>query len=156
MARRRSAEKRKLIPDVRYNDVVVTQFINNMMVGGKRSLAQRLFYTALDRVQDRTGQEGIEVFRTAIKNAQPGLEVKSRRIGGATYQVPIEIKPQRRMQLAMRWLIGFSRSRPDKSFADKLASELIAAGKNEGPTIKKREDTHRMAEANRAFAHCRW
>jgi len=156
MARRRSAEKRKLIPDVRYNDVVVTQFINNMMVGGKRSLSQRLFYTALDRIQERTGQEGIEVFRNAIKNAQPGLEVKSRRIGGATYQVPIEIKPQRRMQLAMRWLINFSRSRPDKSFADKLASELIAANKNEGPTIKKREDTHRMAEANRAFAHCRW
>ncbi|HKK71339.1 MAG TPA: 30S ribosomal protein S7 [Candidatus Krumholzibacteria bacterium] len=156
MARRRRAEKRKLTPDVRYNDVVITQFINNMMSRGKRSLAEGLFYTALDRVKDRTGQEGVEVFRNALRNAQPALEVKSRRIGGATYQVPIEIKPQRRMQLAMRWLISFSRSRPDKSFADKLASELIAAGKNEGPTIKKREDTHRMAEANRAFAHCRW
>ena len=156
MARRRRAEKRKLTPDVRYNDVVVTQFINNMMTRGKRSLAESLFYSALDRIRDRTGQEGIEVFRNALKNAQPALEVKSRRIGGATYQVPIEIKPQRRMQLAMRWLISFARSRPDKSFSDKLASELIAASKMEGPSIKKREDTHRMAEANRAFAHCRW
>ncbi len=156
MARRRRAEKRKLNPDVRYNDVVVTQFINYMMKRGKRSLAERLFYTALDRVKERTGQEGVEVFRNALKNVQPGLEVKSRRIGGATYQVPIEVKPNRRMQLAMRWLIGFSRSRPDKSFADKLASELIAASKNEGPSVKKRDDTHRMAEANRAFAHCRW
>ena len=156
MARRRRAEKRELTPDVRYQDTIVTQFINNMMTRGKRSLAERLFYNALDRIEERTGLEGIAVFRDALKNAQPALEVKSRRIGGATYQVPIEIKPQRRMQLAQRWLISYSRSRPDKSFADKLASELIAAGKNEGPTIKKREDTHRMAEANRAFAHCRW
>ena len=156
MARRRRAEKRKLTPDVRYNDVVVTQFINYMMMRGKRSLAERLFYNALDKIKDRTGQEGVEVFRNAVKNVQPALEVKSRRIGGATYQVPIDIKPNRRMQLAMRWLIGFSRSRPDKSFADKLASELIAASKNEGPSVKKREDTHRMAEANRAFAHCRF
>jgi len=156
MARRRRAEKRKLIPDVRYNDVVVTQFINYMMRRGKRTLAEGLFYDALDRIKDRTGQEGVEVFRTALRNVQPALEVKSRRIGGATYQVPIEIKPQRRMQLAMRWLIGFASSRPDKSMVEKLASELIAASKNEGASIKKREDTHRMAEANRAFAHCRW
>jgi small subunit ribosomal protein S7 len=156
MARRRRAEKRKLNPDVRYNDVVVTQFINYMMMRGKRSLSERLFYTALDRVNELTGEEGIEVFRNALKNVQPALEVKSRRIGGATYQVPIEIKPNRRMQLAMRWLIGFSRNRADKSFADKLASELIAASKGEGPSAKKRDDTHRMAEANRAFAHCRW
>ena len=156
MARRRRAEKRKLIPDVRYNDVVVTQFINYMMRRGKRTLAEGLFYDALDRIKDRTGQEGVEVFRTALRNVQPALEVKSRRIGGATYQVPIEIKPQRRMQLAMRWLIGFASSRPDKSMVEKLASELIAASKNEGASIKKREDTHRMAEANRAFAHYRW
>jgi small subunit ribosomal protein S7 len=156
MARRRRAEKRKLIPDVRYNDVVVTQFINYMMRRGKRTLAEGLFYQALDRIKDRTGQEGIEVFRTALRNVQPALEVKSRRIGGATYQVPIEIKPQRRMQLAMRWLIGFASGRPDKSMVEKLASEMIAASKNEGASIKKREDTHRMAEANRAFAHCRW
>jgi small subunit ribosomal protein S7 len=156
MARRRRAEKRKLTPDVRYNDVVVTQFINYMMMRGKRSLSERLFYNALDTITDRTGQDGIEVFRAAIRNVQPALEVKSRRIGGATYQVPIDIKPNRRMQLAMRWLISFSRSRPDKSFADKLASELMAASKMEGPSVKKREDTHRMAEANRAFAHCRF
>ena len=156
MARRRRAEKRKLNPDVRYNDVIVTQFINYMMSGGKRTLSERLFYDALDKITDRSGQDGIEVFRAAIKNVQPGLEVKSRRIGGATYQVPIEIKSNRRMALAMRWLISFARSRPDKSYSDKLASELLAASKNEGPAVKKREDTHRMADANRAVAHCRW
>jgi len=134
----------------------VTQFINNVMKEGKRTLAERMFYQSLDLIQDRTGQDGIEIFRNAIRNVQPNLEVKSRRIGGATYQVPIEIKPSRRMQLAMRWLISYSRSRNDKSFPEKLASELIAAAKNEGSAIKKREDTHRMAEANRAFAHCRW
>jgi small subunit ribosomal protein S7 len=156
MARRRAAEKRKPNPDYRFNDIVVAQFINYTMREGKRTLAESMFYKALDIIRERTGQEGIEVFRSALRNVQPGLEVKSRRIGGATYQVPIEIKPARRMQLAMRWLIGYARSRPDKSFAEKLASELIAASKNEGPSIKKREDTHRMAEANRAFAHCRW
>jgi small subunit ribosomal protein S7 len=156
MARRRRAEKRVPTPDVRYNDVLVAQFINYMMLRGKRTLSEKLFYSALDQIQDRTGEEGIEVFRAAIRNAQPGIEVKSRRIGGATYQVPVEVKPARRMQLAMRWLIGFARSRPDKSFSEKLASELIAASKGEGATVKKREDTHRMAEANRAFAHCRW
>jgi small subunit ribosomal protein S7 len=156
MARRRRAEKRELTPDVRYNDVLVTQFINYMMVRGKRTLSEKLFYDALDLIQDRTGEDGIEVFRSAIRNAQPGIEVKSRRIGGATYQVPVDVKPQRRMQLAMRWLIGYARSRQDKSFAEKLASELLAASRNEGATVKKREDTHRMAEANRAFAHCRW
>ena len=156
MARRRAAEKRKLLPDYRYNDVVVTRFINYLMKQGKRTLAERMFYQALDQVKDRTGQEGIEVFRTALRNVQPALEVKSRRIGGATYQVPIEIKSDRRLMLGMRWLIGYSRDRNENSFPDRLASELIAASKNEGPSIKKREDTHRMAEANRAFAHCRW
>ena len=156
MARRRAAEKRKRLPDYKHNDIVVTQFVNYLMYRGKRTLAERMFYQALDLVQERTGQEGIETFRQALRNVQPNLEVKSRRIGGATYQVPIEIKPARRTQLAMRWLIGFARSRPDQSFSEKLASELIAASKNEGPSIKKRDDTHRMAEANRAFAHCRW
>jgi small subunit ribosomal protein S7 len=156
MARRRAAERRKRYPDYKHNDVVVTQFINYVMARGKRTLSERMFYDALDLIKERTGQEGIEVFRTALRNIQPNLEVKSRRIGGATYQVPIEIKPARRMQLAMRWLIGYARSRPDHSFSEKLASELIAASKNEGPSIKKRDDTHRMAEANRAFAHCRW
>jgi small subunit ribosomal protein S7 len=156
MARRRAAEKRKLLPDYRYNDVVVTRFINYLMKQGKRTLAERMFYQALDQVKDRTGQEGIEVFRSALRNVQPALEVKSRRIGGATYQVPIEIKSERRLMLGMRWLIGYSRDRNENSFPERLASELIAASKNEGPSIKKREDTHRMAEANRAFAHCRW
>jgi len=156
MARRRAAEKRKLNPDYRYGDVIVTQFVNYIMRDGKRTLAERMFYQALDKVQDRTGQEGIEIFRTALRNVQPNLEVKSRRIGGATYQVPVEIKPQRRVQLGMRWLIDFARNRSEKSFSEKLAAELMAAAKNEGPSIKKREDTHRMAEANRAFAHCRW
>jgi len=156
MARRRAAEKRKLNPDYRYGDVIVTQFVNYIMRDGKRTLAERMFYQALDKVQDRTGQEGIEIFRTALRNVQPNLEVKSRRIGGATYQVPVEIKPQRRMQLGMRWLIDFARNRSEKSFSEKLAADLMAAAKNEGPSIKKREDTHRMAEANRAFAHCRW
>jgi small subunit ribosomal protein S7 len=156
MARRRRAEKRELTPDVRYNDVLVTQFINYMMLRGKRTLSEKLFYSALDMIQERTGEDGIEVFRSAIRNAQPGIEVKSRRVGGATYQVPIDVTPARRLQLAMRGLIGFSRSRPDKSFAEKLAGELLAASRNEGATVKKREDTHRMAEANRAFAHCRW
>ena len=156
MARRRRAEQRRLNPDYRYGDIVVTQFINNVMRAGKRTLAERMFYQSLDIIEDRTGQEGIEVFRAALRNVQPNLEVKSRRIGGATYQVPIEIKPKRRLQLGMRWLIGFSRQRNDKSFPEKMASEFIAASKNEGPSIKKREDTHRMAEANRAFAHCRW
>jgi small subunit ribosomal protein S7 len=156
MARRRSAEKRKLVPDYRHNDVAVAQFIGYVLHTGKRTLAERMFYDSLDLIKERTGQEGIEVFRTAIRNVQPALEVKSRRIGGATYQVPVEIKPARRLSMAMRWLILYARSRPDRSFAERLASELIAASKNEGPSIKKREDTHRMAEANRAFAHCRW
>ena len=156
MARRRAAEKRKLNPDYRYNDVVITQFINNIMRRGKRSLAERMFYDSLDQISERSGQDGVEVFRAAIRNVQPGLEVKSRRIGGATYQVPVEIKPSRRMQLAMRWLISYARQRNEQSFPEKLAAELFAASKNEGPSIKKKEDTHRMAEANRAFAHCRW
>jgi len=156
MARRRAAEKRKLNPDYRYGDTVITQFINNIMREGKRSLAERMFYDSLDQITEKTGQDGVEVFRTALRNVQPQLEVKSRRIGGATYQVPVEIKPQRRLQLGMRWLISFARQRNEKSFPDKLAAELLAASKNEGPSIKKKEDTHRMAEANRAFAHCRW
>lgn len=156
MARRRAAEKRKLLPDYKHNDVVVTRFINYLMKQGKRTLAERMFYQALDMVKERTGQEGIEVFRTALRNVQPSLEVKSRRIGGATYQVPVEIKNDRRMMLGMRWVIGYARGRNENSFPDRLASELVAASKNEGPSIKKREDTHRMAEANKAFAHCRW
>ena len=156
MSRRRSPEKRVIAGDPRYGDVLVTKFINYAMRSGKKSVAERAIYQALDIIKDRTGQEGIDVFRTALNNVKPGVEVKSRRIGGATYQVPVEIRPERRSQLAMRWVIGFARSRPEKTFAERLAAELAMASKNEGPSIKKREDTHRMAEANKAFAHCRW
>ena len=156
MSRRRSPEKRELPGDPRYGDVMVTKFINYCMSNGKRSVAEKAFYTALDVVKEKSGQDGIDVFRSALNNVKPSVEVKSRRIGGATYQVPVEVRAERRTQLAMRWLIGFARSRPEHTFADRLAAELMMASKNEGPSIKKREDTHRMAEANRAFAHCRW
>ncbi|MBE0565124.1 MAG: 30S ribosomal protein S7 [Krumholzibacteria bacterium] len=156
MSRRRSPEKRVIAADPRYGDLMVTKFINYCMSDGKRSVAERAFYTALDVVKDKSGQEGIDVFRSALNNVKPSVEVKSRRIGGATYQVPVEVRAERRTQLAMRWLIGFARSRPEHTFAERLAAELMMASKNEGPSIKKREDTHRMAEANRAFAHCRW
>jgi small subunit ribosomal protein S7 len=134
----------------------MTKFINYCMFNGKKSVSERAVYQALEYIKERTGQEGIDVFRSALNNVKPSLEVKSRRIGGATYQVPIEVRPERRTQLAMRWLIGFARSRPEHTFAERLAAELMMASKNEGPSIKKREDTHRMADANKAFAHCRW
>ena len=156
MSRRRKIPKRQLVPDPRYKDVMVTKFINYCMLDGKRSVSERAVYRAFDMINEKSGQEGVEVFRTALNNVKPSLEVKSRRIGGATYQVPVEVRPERRTQLAMRWLIGFARSRPEHTFAERLASELIMASKNEGPSIKKREDTHRMADANKAFAHCRW
>jgi small subunit ribosomal protein S7 len=135
---------------------MVTKFINYCMNDGKRSVAERSFYQALDMIKERSGGEGIDAFRAALNNVKPSVEVKSRRIGGATYQVPVEVRAERRTQLAMRWLIGFARSRPEHTFAERLAAELLMASKNDGPSIKKREDTHRMAEANRAFAHCRW
>ena len=156
MSRRRSPERREVPADPRFGDVMVTRFINYCMRDGKRSVSEKSFYQALDMVKDKSGQDGIEVFRAALNNVKPSVEVKSRRIGGATYQVPVEIRNERRNQLAMRWLIGFARSRPENTFAERLAAELLMASKNEGPSIKKREDTHRMAEANRAFAHCRW
>ena len=156
MPRRRSPEKRELTPDPRYNDILVTKFINYCLNAGKRSVAEKAVYDAYEIIKEKTGQEGIEIFRMALNNVKPSLEVKSRRIGGATYQVPVEVRPERRTQLAMRWLIGFARSRPEHTYAERLAAELILASKNEGPSIKKREDTHRMAEANKAFAHCRW
>ena len=156
MSRRRSPEKRTPPADPRFGDVMVTKFINYCMKDGKRSVSENSFYSALDMIQERSGQEGIDVFRSALNNVKPSVEVKSRRIGGATYQVPVEVRNERRTQLAMRWLISFARSRPENTFAERLAAELLMASKNEGPSIKKREDTHRMAEANRAFAHCRW
>jgi len=134
----------------------VTKFINYVMSDGKRSVAERMVYEAMDMIKEKTGQEGVDVFRAALSNVKPSLEVKSRRIGGATYQVPVEVRPDRRQMLAMHWIISFARTRPEHTFAERLAAELVLASKNEGPSIKKREDTHRMADANKAFAHCRW
>jgi small subunit ribosomal protein S7 len=156
MSRRTRAERREAQPDPRFDSTTVAKFINALMLDGKRSLAERIFYDALDIVEDKSGQPGLNVFRTALTNAKPALEVKSRRVGGATYQVPIEVRPERRTALAIRWLIGFARSRPEKTMSDRLAAELMAASRGEGSTIKKKEDTHRMAEANKAFAHYRW
>ena len=156
MARRRAAEKREILPDPKFKDQVVTRLMNAIMLDGKKSAAERIVYGAFDKMENRMSRDPLEVFKEAIENVKPALEVRSRRVGGATYQVPVEVRPARRTQLAMRWLIGFARSRPENTFAERLAAELLMASKNEGPSIKKREDTHRMAEANRAFAHCRW
>ena len=156
MSRRSSAEKRETAPDPRFESTTVTKFINALMLDGKKSTAESIFYDALDIVEDKSGQPGLAVFRTALSNAKPSLEVKSRRVGGATYQVPIEVRPERRAALAIRWLIGYARARSEKTMADRLAAELMAASKGEGTTIKKKDDTHRMAEANKAFAHYRW
>ena len=156
MPRRKQVEKRERPPDPVYNDVLVARFMNSMMRSGKKSVAERLFYNAMSIIEKKLGQKGIDVFHKAINNARPLVEVKSRRVGGATYQVPMEVRSERRNALAIRWLISYSRGRSEKSYAEKLAAELMAASKNEGSTIEKREDTHRMAEANKAFAHFRW
>ena len=156
MSRRRQVGKRKRPPDPIYGDKLVSQFINCMMKSGKKSTAEALFYDALKIIEKKGNQKGIDIFHKAMNNAKPLVEVKSRRVGGATYQVPMEVGADRRNALAIRWLISFSRSRNEKSFSEKLAAELMAASKSEGATIKKREDTHRMAEANKAFAHFRW
>ena len=156
MPRKPNFQRRELAPDPKLNNVMVTRLINSVMKDGKKSTAERIVYGALDIMEQKTGQEGLAVMRQALNNLRPNLEVKSRRVGGATYQVPVEIKPERRTALAIRWLLSFSKSRPDHTMAEKLASELMAAAKNEGGAIKKREDTHRMAEANKAFAHYRW
>jgi small subunit ribosomal protein S7 len=154
--RRRQAEKRITIPDPLYEDQLVAQFISSVMRDGKKSTAQKIVYSAFDMIEERTGEEGIEVFRKAVNNVAPLVEVRSRRVGGATYQVPIEVRPERRTSLAFRWLLTFSRQRGDKSMARRLASELAAAAKGEGGAVKKKDDTHRMAEANKAFAHFRF
>ena len=156
MSRRTRAVKRPVQPDPVYGSELVTKFISNLMYDGKKSLAERIFYDAMRVIEEKTGQPGEAVFRQALNNAKPVLEVKSRRVGGATYQVPIEVRPERRQALAMRWLIQFARARGEKTMAERLAAELIAASRNEGATIKKKDDTHRMAEANKAFAHYRW
>jgi small subunit ribosomal protein S7 len=156
MPRRNRPPKREISPDTKYNSEIVERFINKMMVAGKKSKAQRIVYDALDIIGARAKRPGLEVFEQAVGNATPILEVKPRRVGGATYQVPVEVRPDRRLSLAIRWLVQSARKRPGKSMAEKLASELLDAANNTGATIKRREDTHRMAEANRAFAHYRW
>jgi small subunit ribosomal protein S7 len=156
VSRRKSAVKRAVLPDARYDSQTVSKFVNVLMYQGKKSTAERIFYGAMDLVESRTGQPGVNVFKQGLTNLKPVVEVKSRRVGGATYQVPVEVRPERRTALAMRWLISYSRERNEKSMAEKLAAEVIAASKGEGNAVKKKEDTHRMAEANKAFAHYRW
>ena len=156
MPRRRKVSKRPLLPDPKYKSVLVTRFINNLMLDGKKAVAEAIFYDAMDIIASRTGQNGVEVFQKAIDNVRPVVEVKSRRVGGATYQVPVEIRSERRMALAIRWLISYSKGRTEKTMAEKLAMEFDAASKNQGASVKKRDDTHKMAEANKAFAHYRW
>jgi small subunit ribosomal protein S7 len=154
--RRRKAKIRELSPDPKYGSIVAVKFINNLMWDGKRSLSQRLFYGALDLVEEKTGQSGIEVFDHAIDNIKPKLEVRPRRVGGATYQVPVEVRPKRQLSLAIKWLIKAVRSRHEKTITEKLANELIDASKGVGAAIKIKDNAHRMAEANRVFAHFRW
>jgi small subunit ribosomal protein S7 len=156
MPRRREVPKRVITPDPKYNEALVAKFINTLMFKGKRSTAERIVYGALDIVQEKRGEDPIDTFKRAIDNVQPVIEVKSRRVGGATYQVPVEISPRRRMALAMRWLRNYSRSRAGRSMTEKLAAELMDAAEGRGAAVKKREDTHKMAEANKAFAHYRW
>ncbi|MBM4188887.1 MAG: 30S ribosomal protein S7 [Gemmatimonadetes bacterium] len=156
MSRRNKAIRRPIPPDPRYDSQTVTKFLNALMYEGKKSLAERVFYRAMDLIEERTNQPGVTVFKAAVANAKPGVEVKSRRVGGASLQVPVEVRPERRTSLAMRWIIQYSRARSEKTMAERLAAELILASKGEGNAIKKKEDTHKMAEANRAFAHYRW
>jgi len=156
MPRRRRPEKRKVKPDYKYNSGVVAKFINSVMKEGKKSTAQSVVYNAFDIIEERTKERGIDVFDRAIENVRPQLAVKPRRVGGATYQVPVEVPEARQVALAFRWIIQYARARGDHGFSTKLASELIAASQNEGNAIKKKVDTHKMAKANRAFAHYRW
>ena len=154
--RRRRPEKREILPDPVYGDLIVAKFINNLMKQGKKSLAEKIFYQSIEKIKKQGKvDDGIELFKKALDNVAPMLEVKSKRIGGATYQVPIEISAGRRMALAMRWIISYSKSRKGQTMADRLAAELLAAANNDGSAVKKKEDTHRMAEANKAFSHFR-
>jgi small subunit ribosomal protein S7 len=156
MSRRTTAEKRQIVGDPKYRDQTAAKFINNLMMGGNKSVAERIFYGALEHIEAKTGQPGMQVFRQALSNARPQLEVKSRRVGGATYQVPTEVRPERQVALAMRWLISFSRQRGEKTMSERLAGELMSASKSDGATIRRKEEVLRMAEANKAFAHYRW
>jgi small subunit ribosomal protein S7 len=156
MPRRYRPEKRKVAPDPKYSSVLLGAFINKVMQKGKKSTARRAVYTAFDTIQERTNRDPLEVFELAVRNVSPMIEVKPRRVGGATYQVPVEVDPHRRRSLGIRWLLDAARSRPGKGFSDRLAAELMDAAQNTGSAVRKREDTHRMAEANKAFAHYRW
>ncbi len=154
--RKRRAEKRYIKPDPKFNDVTVSKFINVLMNDGKKSAARKIIYSAFDIIEEKTKKTGLEIFKQALSNVQPIIEVRSRRVGGATYQVPSEVRPERRIALAMRWIKTFSSKRGDKTMSQKLAQELIAASNNEGSAVKKKDDTHKMAEANKAFAHFKW
>ena len=156
MSRRRKADKRDIIPDPKFGDVVLTKFMNSIMYEGKKSAAERIVYGALDQMERKTKQNPIELFHEALRNVMPALEVRSRRVGGATYQVPVDVRPERRQALAIRWLITAARNRNESTMVDRLSGELMDAANNRGTAVKKREDTHKMAEANRAFAHYRW
>ncbi|MGI6454682.1 MAG: 30S ribosomal protein S7 [bacterium] len=156
MSRKKKAEVREVFPDPVHNSVLVTKFINGLMVGGKKSIAEQIFYQALDQIHEKTKQEALDIFQSAINNVQPALEVRSRRVGGATYQVPVEVRAERRQTLAIRWLVSSARSRNERGMVARLANEFIDAANNQGNAIKKKIDTHRMAEANKAFAHYRW
>jgi small subunit ribosomal protein S7 len=156
MARRNRAEKREVTPDARYNSVLVSQFVNKLMLAGKKSTAEQILYGAMDNMEGRAKRPAIEVLEQAVRNATPLIEVRPRRVGGATYQVPMEIREDRRLALALRWLIQNARKRPGKSMMERLSGELMDAYNNTGNTVKRKEDTHKMAEANRAFAHYRW
>lgn len=156
MSRRHRAEKREVLPDPKFGDVVLSKFVNAIMVDGKKSTAERIVYGALDKIANKTNGEPMTVFHEALDNVKPAIEVRSRRVGGATYQVPVEVRADRRQALALRWIIGMARQRSEDTMVDRLAGELMDASNNRGASVKKREDTHRMAEANRAFSHYRW
>jgi small subunit ribosomal protein S7 len=156
MSRRRAAEKREILPDAKYGDTVLTKFMNNLMYDGKKSAAESIVYGALEAIEAKTGKEPVKVFHEALNNVQPSVEVRSRRVGGATYQVPVEVRSERGQALAIRWLIESARKRSENTMGERLYKEFLDASENRGNAIKKREDTHRMAEANRAFSHYRW
>ena len=156
MSRRHSAQKREVNPDPKFNDIIITKFMNAVMNEGKKSVAERIVYGALDKMEARAKQNPVQMFHAALENVMPAVEVRSRRVGGATYQVPVEVRPDRRQALAIRWIISAARGRNENTMVDRLSGELLDAANNRGSAVKKREDTHKMADANRAFSHYRW
>lgn len=154
--RKAKPKKRYLLPDPKFNDTLVTQFVNNLMLQGKKSLATGIFYNAIDLVEEKTGENGLDTWKKALSNIMPSVEVKSRRVGGATFQVPMEVRPERKVALGIKWMVKYARSRNEKTMKERLAGEIIAASKGEGAAVKKKDDTHRMADANKAFSHFRF